>query len=502
MMSSSVGLSTSWTITIDLQGSTMTGYGGEQVWPMSSSLVLPGVVSAGHLTGDSSQVVVDRSASLSGDLYYRLRAGRIEISDSLSALCPRPTMADVSIPVLIGLSAGVRPAPDQTHLNEVRRLPPLSLARIGTDGVSVRCAPGALEVQRPPRYGRGAGGLEASLRRSLEEVAPASALVAASGGLASQAVVNLLGDMGRPVPALSVHQSGTDVVITSRQLGDLSWPEEELLSRLRTSASWPAYPGRHLPIVYAAAAAHDLGADALVTGRYLRVLGGTGPEECRTAVGRFARLGLEPLEGLRQGRPWRRQGQDTHDPSSATVRVPPWMPPEGQRTLHEAAMASRAGWANWFRSVAPRAGRLLWALTDPALGWVADVSREVGVNIGVPALHAEALPTLLSLPLRQRGGPDHGRFVDAPELRRLAHGARHRADGGARSRAAAVEWAHAAARTSRPVLSTGYLAQAGLLDPTGVDYVLRNPFLRAEHASVLRQLASVDAWLSTVSDPS
>jgi len=496
-VSRGIRIDTPYLIRVDLTQGELSTDGGPPS-PLTEEVRLPGQRSRGTLRFASGWLVVDRSRSTQGDLFLRYHAGTVEISDSLSLLCPQPTADDVAALTLLSSCLGLRPGPDRTHLRDIRRLPCLSVARIAADGSSVvRQDLSILTADGRKRGSSRTVGVDELLRRLLADI-PSPTLVAASGGLASRALRTLLG-----ADALvgSAQLTGPVSIRIPEPTGVVPQPIPVYFDQLRTTRVWPPLGNRHLGTAAILSVSSLTGANAVVAGHHLRLLLGTGPEECQGVAGPLTRLTSERLGTRTEWRlPWRRR-EHNHDHGSSPAergQLPPWLSDDGRREIHTLNLANRAAWADWFRDVPPRTARVLWALTDPALAWLWDLSHEMAVPLHLPGGTPEALSALLHLPVRARGQVVGGRFLDAPILRRLAPDALYYADGAHRHRIAAATWVTQAAQTIREVAHDGSFARLGLIKPAEVTRILDNPFLRVEYAPALRQMTEADQWLTNL----
>jgi hypothetical protein len=213
------------------------------------------------------------------------------------------------------------------------------------------------------------------------------------------------------------------------------------------------------------------------------------------------RLVVESLAARPHGG-WRRRTATipephTHAPAAQTITLPPFLTEDVRRDLYAIFAAGTAAWEDWSSGRTPRESRALWTLTDPLLGRTHDVATELGVQLEMPAAESDTFGRLLGTAPPLRGRVEQGRFLDAPVLWQLGADAPFRTDGAHRSRLAAAGWAMTAGPDIEAFARTGCLATAGIIDPAELEKVMTNPFLRTEHASSLRHLLELDAWLTT-----
>ncbi|KXK59276.1 hypothetical protein AWW66_25100 [Micromonospora rosaria] len=495
----------SWLITMDVRRQTLTLDGQELPWPAEHGRPLHLVPGLAVEMG-TDHVVLDRSEAHSGEVYHRYQAGVLEVSDSLHRLCPAPTLSELSLPVLLGDCLGLRPAPDQTHLPGVHRTPCLSRTLLSNRGSATRAYTDSLLRFSAARPTDAEELIRNAARTAAEGWDDASVAVAVSGGVASQALLRAMSD-GRARRAVTADVDTGQVTVTGQP--DSFWSTPELTADVSALRCWPVAQTRARGTLLALAAARSQ-FSCLVTGHHLRVLLGAGPEEVHALAGPLGRLTAEPLGARRRrrrsadhagpdaqsGQAVGRAGHD-HDTehTGGRIIIPGWFSSEARQAVHVAQLATRAAWSDWFRDIPARASRVLWAITDPTMAALADVSRSVGVHLVTPAAGARVLPQMLHLPLRQRGQLDHGRYIDAPALHRIAPDALHSA-GGFRARRHAVSWAARSEGQLRAFAHDGFLARERLIDPGRVEEVLANPFLLAEQAPTLLQAVRLDAWLS------
>jgi len=105
------------------------------------------------VTASPAEFELARLAPAAAPVYYRLRRGRLEMSDDLRAFQPAGPQPPPDHGVLLGMIHGLPDAPGATALPGVHELTVGDRLRVGADGVSVlrrplQPAPGARSLQR------------------------------------------------------------------------------------------------------------------------------------------------------------------------------------------------------------------------------------------------------------------------------------------------------------------------------------------------------------------
>ncbi len=467
------------------------------------------------VTASPAEFELARLAPAAAPVYYRLRRGRLEMSDDLRAFQPAGPQPPPDHGVLLGMIHGLPDAPGATALPGVQELTVGDRLRVGADGVCV------LRRPLPPAPGA------SPLRRAIAQaIAPdgGDIAIAYSGGLASTFLAVIARSAGaRPelvhadlnggssplpeIPGTRVQRVGCDVfeLLDPGQISgrEISPPlpdtalRRRLLARLSEAAGAP-----------------------LVSGALLESLAATTLPEVGPAQWGRRLLACEPfhrdgtLARLRDARAMlagngagmrapRVAGAEPAEAESQEVGAAPPTPTEhaglpgltetGREALKSARLATGAVWRTYLDDLPAAIGRVEAARQEAGLAGPVPA-------VAVPALDSRVLAAIAALRARELGRVRGGRFVNQAPLRdclaQAGVGPVREASSGFRVRLAAAAYVHRERRAIAAQLASDCaLADLGLLDPRPVLALLRDGQATADRALMLLRLVWLDRWL-------
>ena len=468
------------------------------------------------VTASPTEFELARLAPAAAPVYYRLRRGRLEISDDLRAFQPAGPQPPPDHGVLLGMIHGLPDAPGATALPGVHELTVGDRLRVGEDGISV--------LRRPLQPPRGARPLQRAISQAIAPPDGGDLAIAYSGGLASSFLAVTARAAGaRPellhadldggssalpeIPGARIRRVGCDVFelldpgqISGREISPPlpdSALRSRLLARLGEAAGTPLVSGALLESLVATTLPEVGGAQwgrrllacepfhregVLATLRDARaMLSGNGAGMRAPRV-----TGAEPAEA-------ESQEVGAAPPTPSDHAGLPGLTETGREALKSARLATGAMWRTYLDDLPTAVGRVEAARQEAGLAAPA-------CDVAVPALDSRVLAAIAALPARELGRVRGGRFVNQAPLRdglaRAGVGPVREASSGFRVRLAAAAYVHRERRAIAAQLASDCaLADLGLLDPRPVLQLLRDGQATADRALMLLRLIWLDRWL-------
>lgn len=388
---------------------------------------------------------------------------------------PVSPTGEIELPYLLAMTCGVRVPPSRTLQAGIRRIPGLAQAT---------CVGRSFNVE--PRWENSEkhlGGIENQLEFWIENLPSAHMVLDNPATLAAERLAEIAN-------------------ISGRTINDEEPPADiDPLDTLTDAAAMPILVGRGYNARRLAAALRP--GQYVISTALIGELTSVTADEASDLVNSVApsqRDGLEipnaPEKGLitRFLRRRRTPHVPDHEQSANTVLLPPWFREEAQRSIHTAALASAAAWANWFDGVSGHARRVYWYISDPELDGLV-----VNPQVLLPIFDPSVFYAFYESPPCERGLFDAGRLIDQLPLNR---GVTKPAVGDEvlLMRKSAVAWLSTNSELAQEFLSEGELARRGLIDADGLADVLDEPFARAELALPLVRTVGIESWLKNLSN--
>jgi hypothetical protein len=464
------------------------------------------------VTASPTEFELARLVPAAAPVYYRLRRGRLELSDDLREFRPDGPPPEPDHGALLAAIHGLPEAPGSTPLPGVQQLTVGDSLRLDGDGVAV--------LRRPPQLTPSRRNLQRAVAEAIERDAPGAA-IAYSGGLASSFIAVSAGSAGRrpelfhadlgtsaglppELPGARTQRVACDASelldperVTGRELAP-PLPEAALrrgmMERLRAASGAPLVSGALLESLVSTTLP-DVGEAGW--GRRLLACEPFHREGTLATV-REAREVLAAKGAGMRGRRAAGAEAESQEPGA-----PPPAPSEqgglpgltaaGREALKSARLASGAVWRTHLEDL------------PAAVGRVEAASQEAGLagrdgDVVVPALDARVLGAIAARSPAELGRIRGGRFVNQVPLRdalaRAGVGVVREASSGFRMRLAAAAYVHGERRAIAAALARECaLADLGLLDPAPLLRLLADAQATADRALIILRLCWLDRWL-------